>query len=701
MSKQARVTITADTRSFKKQMDEAKKSVEGVGKAQVDSRPTENLYKKVLDLRKELDSTNDAIKRLGKGGIKQSDLAQWQKLVAHAKELKKEIKETVNYREKLANTPDPKDKIPKEPTEPKSSGPFGMSKFGSTMSLLAGGYGIMSLYNRRVQMASGRMSQRALTTDSGYASESSNLGFTTEERRQRASELAREASPMSSKQLSALTDVADKMERAYGITDSANAVGVARRAGVQDQGKFLTDVTSRARGAGYEGPMIGEYLSSMTGFLSEMSKGIDINSDSLNGMAGAIGTLPFFKNDPSRVFDAMRGMNNAFTNGDEFQKAQAIRAIGASAPGSSASMLEMRREMGIFGSVDSKTMAGLQKAGVDTRSLGVSGGQIIKNTFSDIMNSTSGMSPDQQLYEFTKRLGVKPGEGMSMFAAAKNGASLDTLDKMAKDAAKSPEDKLKDTMSNMDGSIKNLDAQISRIVDGMANNVAEPMTRLAAKIDELIKAMGGDTEGIMSGLGTAGVVGAAGAGAVGALGLSKVAGKATGKLTGKLAEKGVGKGMGKAIGKGASKIGGHLAKGASKMIPFAGNIASAGFMMKDIYDIKDKWDKGESTDAGDWISLAGDAIGVVPGIGNVASGLGMAASIGGEFMHDDTPSKPVPKSGAVAGPSASMSGDNGDPYLVDNTMAIKELTQQLRTKGSVGSSRMPSNASFNNGRTGK
>lgn len=721
--KQAKIQLTADTRGFKKQIDDAKAMIKTLGEGNVSPQVGEklrNIYsvqlgRSLKDVDRQIKSTQKTLEEMANASAKSFPAEKITQFTSKLDQLKTRYKEIKDLQDGLAAG-----KLPEVPQQQAGGGGGGgmFGRAGRVLSLVAGGMGMMSAFSRRDQMATGRLSQRAMTTDGQFAGETSQLGFTPEERRQRASQLARQT-PVSGEQLTSLTDLGEQLERAYGVDQGqfSESVGAARRAGIDDQAGMIRRTTGMASAAGLASPQIVELMQAQTSYLAEMSKGINIDGASLTGFATAMSTLPFFKNDPTRAFDAIRDMNKAFTGGDEFQRAQGIRAISQAAGGGSASSLEFRREMGLFGQLDKETLDNLDKAGVDTRAMRVGGGDIVKNIFDEIMTTTEGQSQNDRLYQFQKRTGLSQGAAASIFGEMNKpgGGDMNKIQKELEDAMKDPQiaiqERLNDTYRNADGSMKDLSSMMQRVLEGMATNIAEPMTKLALKIDELIKALGGDTEGIASGIGTAGVIGAT---ALGTAGVMKGGGKALGK-----AATGAAKGVGKFAGKAAPmmKAGGKaLGKAAGRALPFVG----LGMFAKDAYDVYEKWQNGEEITPKDWAilttsGLAG-AAGMVPGVGTAASLAISGASAGAEFLPDDfmngqTPSDGIPMSpdaAPVATPASSPSmpfsaGGDNDGALMDNTSALRELASILRMgKGGGGfQDRYPQGANFVAGRTGK
>jgi hypothetical protein len=727
--KQAKLQLTADTRGFKKQIDEAKAMIKTLGSGDVSPAAGEKLKqiysvqlgRALKDVDKQIKNTQKTLETMANASTKSFPADKIGQFTTKLETLRKKYKEIKDLQDEIAEG-----KMPDVPTaDGGGSGGGLLGRGGRVLSLVAGGMGVRAAMSRREQIATGRLQQRALTTDAGVVNETSALGFTTEERRQRAGQIARQ-SPVSGEQLTNLTNLGEQLERAYGIDQGqfSESVGAARRAGVEDQAGMLSRTVGATSAAGFASPQIIEFMQAQTGYLAEMSKGINIDGASLTGFASAMGTLPFFKSDPSRIFEAMRDMNQAFTSGDEFQKAQAIRAINMSAPGSSASISEFRRGMGLFGELDKTTLANLKTAGVDTRALGLKGPELIQNMFKEIDATTSGMSQNDRLFQFKQRTGLSEGAAASIFgqveAAKKEGKEVD-WNKIQKDiveASKDPsiaiQEKLNQTFNNADGSTKQLTAMLSRVLDGIATNIAEPMNNLIKKIDDLIKALGGDTEGLASGIGTAGVVGAAALGTAGVLGGGKAISKGAAGIA-KGATKAA-KGAGSFASK-AAKAAPALAKTGGKALGRALPFVGVGMFAKDAYDIYEKWQNGEEITPKDWAilttsGLAG-AAGMVPGVGTAASLAISGASAGAEFLPDDfmqgTPADNIPSSvsppasggssgGGSSFPMFNSSGADNDAALMDNTMALRELLGVLRISGGGFQERVPSNASFVNGR---
>lgn len=594
MGRTAKVTLTADVRGFKAQVDDAKKALTGLGQIKMSSAGMEKLTKNLgehlkkvgSDLEAKISKVEDQLANMATSSDAAFDSKKAARLAESLETLKSKYKEINKLQKDLGKGKLP---TPGEDSGGEGGGLGGLLKGGMGMFTKMLGFAGVSLgagamFNKREKMADERLKMTPLTMDRKSVSEESNLGYTPSERRQTGAEIAQQTQ-VTSKALSSLTDLSEQLERGYGVSkeQTAGAIGTARRSGVADQGKFVASAVGAAVAAKLEGSKIGEYLSSMTGFMESMSQGINVDSNSLNGFAAAMGTLPFFKNDPSRIFDALRGMSTSFQSNDRFQQAQSARAIIRGAPGASAAAIETRRDMGLFGSVDKETQGNLKKAGMsgaDLQALNVTGGQIIQNTFKDIMESTKGMDVSNQNYAFAQRTGMTQGQSMPIYAkmaAAKaDGKDID-FEKIAKeiaDATADPQKLLSDRMAqlgstfgNAEGSIKDLASAISRLAERITQDLVDPMVTLAQEMRRLADKMSGKEGGISTDnaadaavgviavggaltalssiagvLTTIGSVGAVAATVMGTLGagLAALAGVAVGKVLSPLVDKAIG-----------------------------------------------------------------------------------------------------------------------------------------------------------------
>jgi hypothetical protein len=374
----------------------------------------------------------------------------------------------------------------------KGGGGFGGMMGGKLKGFLAG-YLTMAAakagYARGLNITDQRLAQRSLTQGGEVIGDSSSLGFTTDERRGNAARFARQAGGINGQELTKMTDLGEKIERAYGVSQEQQSgfVGAARRAGARDpntQMKIMSSAVGAAVKAGLEGGQIGEYLQGMESYLSEMSEGVNIDSGSLNGFAGALSSMPFFRSSPERAFAALRGMNSAFQDGDAFQQAQATRAILKSAPNSGASSTEMRKEMGLFGEINPETIAKLKGMGVDTRALEVKPEQIIKNIFDEIKSNTKDMSKEDQIFALGKRLGVGVSAAADIYAAGGTG-DFSKAAGLAKKATMTPEERLSQTFTDAEKEMKELAATMSRLTDAIVMNLIPPLVTIANVLTKL------------------------------------------------------------------------------------------------------------------------------------------------------------------------------------------------------------------------
>lgn len=356
------------------------------------------------------------------------------------------------------------------------------------------GMGLTSLYQRRQRIAEDNLSIRALTGGSTVGG-MSRFGFDGDERRQRALGLAGASGRnMSQGELSGLTDQSEKLSRAFGISgeSSSGFVGASRKAGIENQSKFLATTIATATASKLSGSRIGEYLQAMTTAVESMSEGINIDGDSLNAFAGTLSGMDFFKSDPRRAFRTAEGLNSAFSGGDRYQQAQAARAISMGSPGASPAAIEMRRKMGIFGKFGKKDLADLKGVGMDAdtlKTLGMSGEQIVNNLFKDVNATSGGLSADQKMFSLGEKLNIKDmGALKEMYVGMEqNGGDFSKLSKGLKGRVskgmESTDDMLRNTFSGLDSKIVELNAKLKHLIDALSSLVAEPVTRLAEALE--------------------------------------------------------------------------------------------------------------------------------------------------------------------------------------------------------------------------
>jgi len=521
--KQAKISISADIGSLKKAVDQAKKTVEGLTKIKLTPQAAEGFKKlfgeqldrQIKQAETKLNGLNKRLEQVGKGSIMdpkrlEESIAGVEKLTGAVKELKKQKQEVAKIG------------LGAKAEESEGAGGGGVLGSISTMAKSLGlAIGAMAIYTKRVQMAKERIGIRELGGSSTTATERSRLGFTPEERRARMLETQRAVGRnLSAADLGNLTDVSEKVQRAYGIQggETANAMTVARKnLGSGTETKYLSQTIGAAVAAKLEGSRIGEFLQESSAALEEMShNGITVDSESLNGFAAALSTLPFFKSDPSKAFDQIKGLNDAFQKGDRFQQAQAARAIqGAAGGGVGPAAIEQRRTMGLFATLRPETMQMLSGIGAKGTMRAFRGGPggVLSNLVKNAVGATKGMSPDNQLYEVMQRLGLKGEGGMEIAAKAiKSGGNLAKAGLSEKDfqkATMSPEDKLQTTMDSIDGRVLDLDSTVQQSIEQGVEDLSDAVFSIGKDIVDAINKLSGghaaDIGGAAIGLGTAAV----------------------------------------------------------------------------------------------------------------------------------------------------------------------------------------------------
>lgn len=496
MTRQAKLSISADVTSLKASVAQAKKTMESLGQVKISNKALDgikeafgkDLVKKITNVSSTIDKLEGKIEKLGKTG-KSTMSAEFQKTLERAKSLRVELENLKKVKDRLD-----KGEIGVPEASKKTGGMMkavtgGVGKVAGAVGL---GMGISELYNTGKQMASQRANLRALTGGSIVGADST-MGYSPEERRQRATGIAGALGRnVSGKELTGLTNFGERMERGYGVDEGtlSGTIKEGRKAGVDDQQKYMASAIGVAVSNGLEGGRIGEYLASMNDFMGELSDGITINNDSVNAISGAFGEIPFFKNDPSRLFNQMRGMNQAFTGGDRFQQAQAARAIQASpgGQGSSPAGVELRRSLGLFGG-----SAELAKT-TGIKSLGVKGTDVLQNMFKEIKTSTSGMSKEEQMYEMMSRSGLKGEGGMRIANKVMKGQTAGITEKEIQLAQMNPEEQLKtkvterltETFVKTDSDILVLSANIQGLKEFLAGDMLSVLSSLLTGINKIV-----------------------------------------------------------------------------------------------------------------------------------------------------------------------------------------------------------------------
>lgn len=524
--KTAKISIGADISGFKKSIDNIKQSLGDLSKINLDKSVSSSAKNSLLDsLSKQSDMVKGKIKELTAqlDDMNSRGLMDTDKIMPTLKNisaLNAQLKD-INKTQKQINATGIGPKIGKFFGMGGSSGGGGGEEAGgglmSTISMLGGPVGkavgialgglglgkiISSQFATRMGMAQQNMPIRALTSDadtigSGLSS-ISQFGFTGEQRRSRALDIAGNAGGITGANLEKLVDSSEKAERMYGISGSqySESVGAIRKSGGTDPDKTISRSIGLAVAAGLQGSQISEFLSQSTSYLQSMSEGVNIDQSSLEGFASSLSSLPFFRNDPARAFGAMKGMNSAFQSDDPFMKAQATRAIVRGLPAgseTSPAATELRRGLGLYGfggnKGDDELVARMRKTGggrlADTLSVG--GTDIVKNTFKDIQKSTEGQSYENQAYAFKERTGLPERAALEIFQTLKEGK--DVTKEQLQDATMTDTERLGKIMGSNDGRMVELGSTMNALKETVANLTTSGILPLTGVMTDLIKTM--------------------------------------------------------------------------------------------------------------------------------------------------------------------------------------------------------------------
>lgn len=383
--------------------------------------------------------------------------------------------------------------------------PLGMLGMGVTAGAI-----ISNSISRQVEEGRMRMEMRGLS--GAVPGKDSRYGFDVRERYERGTQIAGAAGrDLSGKEMDRFVDESEKMQRAFGIQGEAysGAVGAARKAGITVEDKFISATIGEAVAAGMSGSAVGEYLSEMTGYLSSMSKGIDIDDTSLRGMAGALGQMDFFKKDPSRIFDALRGIEAAFRDSDPYSQYLSYKSLAASDSGISPAGIEMRRKMPLFGKGNEEASRELRAAGLGGIAdvFDVSGKDMMTNRViesyraSKFQSNTAASDQPQKGMQFAEGLGLDMGQAAPFLAkihqwkqSGKDEGQFkfsDTDINKLEEAMKSPEDKRADANMKFEKGVISLMAAVDRFKSSISDFVTDGVMKFVRAVQDLLEPIGG------------------------------------------------------------------------------------------------------------------------------------------------------------------------------------------------------------------
>lgn len=600
-TRQARISISADIGTLKERVDQAKRLLSTISQVKVDpnfSRQFEkalgdSLQKNAERVKNQIDMVNKRLEQMGKASEEVFDSRKAERLTLALGRLKGQLQD-IERTQKSIGVPGA--------AAPGAGGAGvgaggglagGLTRFGGGAMRLAGligvGLGVGSLYSRRLQISQESMAIRQLSGGATVGRES-ELGFTPQERRARALELVRGAGRgMNETEITRMTNLSERLERAYGITgeEAASAIGAARRGGVQDQEQFLTNAVSAAVMAGMDGSRIGEFLQSITGYMEQLSQGISVDNKSLIGLAGALSEVPFFRDNAQRTIQTLEMVSDAFRSRDRFQQALSSRAIqGAAGRPLGPFGVEIRRQLGLFGGLrpDRPEDARLlqlfrsQSGGADfAAALQTGGTDLFRSRARQAMEATEGMDVGARALQFIERMGLGQSpqgieSGLRMFGEMLQGGgriSEDTI-KKAQEAMVDPTERLNRNMQTLDGRMLDLNSNVQVLNDILADRVTIASLAVYDQLKQLVSEL--KQKGLMSGSGTelaanvaTGAVIVGGAAALGGGLLKRGAGA-------------LGRGV-SALGRGAASFGRGALSAGRAVLPFgkaAGAVGLAG-----------------------------------------------------------------------------------------------------------------------------
>jgi len=516
MAPPAKIILSADVEGLKQKVEEGKKVLHGLGSAGLDDSFSKKVKKNIFDelekgakrIEEDIDGVRDSLKKMGRAGEAAFDSGKVKSMLGALSEMQVRLKDIKSAQAGMSGGAG-------------GAGGGGGMGVGGALRMAKGGLGMVAgilgvgvgaaaLTQRQFGVSQENLRIRALTGGATVSGES-QFGFTTQERRQRAAEIAKSIGrDINAEELNKVTDMGEKAERAFGITsgDQVGAMAAARRAGGQGE-EFFSNAIGVAVASGLEGGRVGEFLQSMTQSLTEMSKGVNIDTASLNGFAGSLASMPFFKSDPARVGRTMQTLNQTFQSGDKFQQAMVARAIRSAAPSDtniSPASIEVRRMLGLFGGGDDdKTglmgkIAKMPGGGADfAKTLKIGGGDIIRQMFEESTSETKNLSVGQQAQEFMERMSMRSQAGLELFVKQKLGRGVTEKDiEIARTAQFSPEKRLENAFIGLDKTMVGLKSEVSRLADTMALTLTTPAATAVEFLGKKLSDSGGSSFGFDS-----------------------------------------------------------------------------------------------------------------------------------------------------------------------------------------------------------
>jgi hypothetical protein len=440
---EARLKIGLDIKDLQAATKEAKRSLEGLAAVDV-GKNVENAFRKAIvedskveikRYRAAIDEAKNSLNAMANAGPKAWQPEKARKLASAVADLNEKLKETVKIQSSMKGGLG---------AGGGGGGLGGMMKKLGPLGRVAGmvgiGFGVSAALSRSQAQAQEGLRLRQMT-GGGIVGAGGEFGFTRGERRQRAMEQARGAGrDFTEQELERDVNRGELAERAFGITGGqfGAGMGAARRAGVEDQSGFVEKTISDAFVVGMRGSVIAEYLEAMTGHLEGMAKdGIDVDEKSLRGFAGALGQMNFFKKDPSRIFDAISGLQQAFRGEGEYSQYLAYRSIQSAAGNRemTPSQIELRRRAPLFQGALPEKVDGMEVPEDIRETFDIGGSDMIQSMVTQSLQDTEGMRDSTRLLAFQESVGLKNvNQALPFFLRALKGQKIEgnELEKMKK-----------------------------------------------------------------------------------------------------------------------------------------------------------------------------------------------------------------------------------------------------------------------------
>jgi len=547
-TKQARLTLGMDIKPLQDATKEMKRSLEDLGKVQLDKNIKKAFRKELLReaegqirlYKSHLKDTREELVKITAAGDKAWDVTRVRQYVERVRQLEEGLRGVRREANSLRGGPGTGAGIGGGGGGGggggRGAGSGAMDEFvggglargltggpvGRVLGAVGIGFGVQAAISRATEQARMGMEVRALT-GGDLVNDSSRWGFTRMERRQRAMQVARAAGgDIRGAELNERVNLGEMLQRAFGLSGEqfGGMMGAARRGGIQDQRGFTTQVVDQGFQAGLRGSGMIEYLTAMTSHMESISNETDIDKNSMK-MTAAMARMPFFASKPERIFAAIQGFQQAFKDRDPYQDFLSYRSLEEASGGRlGPAGIELRRQIPLMGGGLPKgiTADRMREAGLGELlpAFQTTGQAAVEARIRQAMRDTKGMGGQARGLAFQQATGLSPMQMLPIMIRAMEAEQEGTLDqfsltqgevKRVKKAGMTPTDKAEANAKSFEAQIINFGKRVDDIKNKIADGISGGMLKMVDAVDNFANATGmfrSDVEKL------AGIIGAGG-----------------------------------------------------------------------------------------------------------------------------------------------------------------------------------------------